>query len=154
MPFPAELWDQPQWFIAVFITFTFETIPSPPLPSPPHSWNLYLCLCVCHECESVHRAQKGVRSLDLELQVVGSHLIWKLESNSGALEEQQVLLAGDLSLQPHSFIHSFILQHNTFYSLELSYHAPRSHDFPAISFPPLQWPPPPKIKIRIKTKAK
>ena len=66
------------------------------------------CLCVLvsvcvygHMHAGAEGGQKIISdALELELRAIVSHLIWGLGIDSGLLEEQQVLLATEPSLQP------------------------------------------------------
>lgn len=59
-------------------------------------------LCVCHGNASAYGGEKSdLGPLELELQVVVSHLRWGWEPNSTSLEKHQVLLTTEQSFQHH-----------------------------------------------------
>ena len=74
--------------------------------SPEVVYKTVVCfrLCVCarecmHVCGAPWSPEQSIGSLELELQETVSHLKWCWKRNSSPLEEQQVLLATELSFQ-------------------------------------------------------
>jgi hypothetical protein len=63
-----------------------------------------VCVCVCacvHVYVGAHGSQREVSDpIELKLQAVISCLKWMLKNHSDPLEEQQILLATEPSLQP------------------------------------------------------
>lgn len=67
---------------------------------------LCICLCVCMYtcvCTAPRGQNRVLNALELELQAVVNHLTWVLGKNSGALQEQCVLLTLCLS-SPKGFL--------------------------------------------------
>lgn len=63
-----------------------------------------MCVCVCL---CLRRPESGVRSLELELQVVVSFQMWVLGTDSGPLEGQYMLSTIELPPQLLIFIVCF-----------------------------------------------
>lgn len=63
---------------------------------------LYVCVyvCICHMCGRIQGDQKKeLYLLELELQVLGGGLNGRWQQNFSPLEDQQMILTRELSLQ-------------------------------------------------------
>lgn len=65
---------------------------------------VFVCACVC---SSPRSHKRKIESLWLEIQAVANHPTWVLGTKLNLLQEQQVLVAVEPSLQPPDFIEFF-----------------------------------------------